>query len=128
MARLPTPGGDPNNWVDILNDYLAQSHKSDGTLKDNSVTASTIAPGAVTKATVGLSDVDNTSDVAKPISTATQTALSTKLTATDNLSDLTTPATARTNLGLGSAATMTPAQLAGDSAFTGTYEAIFVIQ
>lgn len=34
-----------------------------------------IDPGAVTKADVGLSDVDNTADSAKPISTATQTAL-----------------------------------------------------
>lgn len=35
-------------------------------------------PHAVTKAQVGLSNVDNTSDLNKPISTATQTALNTK--------------------------------------------------
>lgn len=34
MARLPTPGGDSGNWGAILNDYLAQAHKSDGTLKN----------------------------------------------------------------------------------------------
>lgn len=37
MTRLPTPGGDDNQWGDILNQYLLQSHKSDGTLKDGVV-------------------------------------------------------------------------------------------
>ena len=49
-ARLPTPGGDEGSWGHILNDYLAAAHKSDGTLKDNVVTASAIAPGAITVA------------------------------------------------------------------------------
>lgn len=48
-------------------------------------------PHSVTKAQVGLSNVDNTSDLAKPISTATQAALDTisgNITAaTDNLAD-----------------------------------------
>lgn len=48
MARLPQPGGDSGNWGTILNDYLAQAHKPDGTLKDDSVTASTIQDGSVT--------------------------------------------------------------------------------
>ena len=39
-------------------------------------------PHAVTKAQVGLSNVDNTSDAAKPISTATQTALDGKVSKT----------------------------------------------
>ena len=47
MARLPTPGGDNGNWGTILNDYLTQAHKSDGTLKDNSVTGAAIAPNSV---------------------------------------------------------------------------------
>jgi hypothetical protein len=47
MARLPNPGSDNGTWGDILNDYLLQAHKSDGTLEDNAVTASTIAPDAV---------------------------------------------------------------------------------
>lgn len=33
MARLPTPGGDENTWGDVLNDFLAQAHNSDGSLK-----------------------------------------------------------------------------------------------
>lgn len=58
MARLPIPGGDKGNWGTILNDFLTQSHKSDGKLKDdsvgaaqlqdNAVTASAIAPNAIT--------------------------------------------------------------------------------
>lgn len=33
MARLPTPGRDSGNWGVILNDYLSQSHKPDGSLR-----------------------------------------------------------------------------------------------
>lgn len=43
-------------------------------------TGNTSNPHSVTKAQVGLSNVDNTSDAAKPISTATQTALDGKFT------------------------------------------------
>ena len=46
-------------------------------------------PHQVTKAQVGLGNVDNTSDLAKPISTATQTALNAKA----NIADLATVAT-----------------------------------
>lgn len=33
MARLPTPGGDDDQWGTILNDYLSQGHNTDGTHK-----------------------------------------------------------------------------------------------
>lgn len=33
MARLPQPGGDEGAWGDILNEFLAQAHNADGTLK-----------------------------------------------------------------------------------------------
>jgi hypothetical protein len=33
MARLPQPGQDKGTWGDILNDFLSQSHNSDGSLK-----------------------------------------------------------------------------------------------
>lgn len=39
MARLPTPGGDDGTWGGVLNDYLAQSHNTDGTLKTAAITA-----------------------------------------------------------------------------------------
>ena len=32
MSRLPTPGGDNNNWGTLLNDYVQQSLAADGTL------------------------------------------------------------------------------------------------
>lgn len=52
MARLPQPGGDDGDWGVILNDYLSQVHKNDGTLKSNSVTSSAIADNAVGAATI----------------------------------------------------------------------------
>lgn len=48
MPRLPLPGGDDGNWGSILNDYLSQTHKTDGTLKDNSVSTSQLADNSVT--------------------------------------------------------------------------------
>lgn len=83
MARLPTPGADSNVWGEVLNEFLAQSLSSDGTLKADSVGASQIQSGAVTKSDVGLSNVDNTSDAGKPISTAAQTALDAKANSSD---------------------------------------------
>lgn len=48
MSRLPQPGGDEGTWGQILNDYLSTAHNNDGSIKDNVVTAASIAPGAVT--------------------------------------------------------------------------------
>lgn len=62
-------------------------------------------PHEVTKAQVGLSNVDNTSDLNKPISTATQTALNSKQ---DTISDL---ATIRSGAALGATAVQ-PSDLA----------------
>lgn len=42
MPCLPIPGGDQGNWGQILNDYLAQSHNTDGTIKDNSISESAL--------------------------------------------------------------------------------------
>lgn len=47
MARLPQPGSDEGQWGDILNSFLSQVHKPDGTLKNGSVTAPVIADGAI---------------------------------------------------------------------------------
>lgn len=49
MARLPQPGGDSNNWGTILNDFLSQSHATDGTLKQGAVTEATLSSQVVTK-------------------------------------------------------------------------------
>lgn len=38
MARLPIPGSDENTWGTVLNDFLSQSHNTDGTIKDTAVT------------------------------------------------------------------------------------------
>ena len=46
MARLPQPGGDSGTWGTILNEFLAESHNTDGTLKTNAVT-----PAALSSAT-----------------------------------------------------------------------------
>ncbi len=106
MARLPIPGQDNGTWGDVLNDFLSISHNSDGTLKPSAVSAAggssgTPADGsitkaklvtsvqasldkadsalqAVTKADIGLGNVDDTSDSNKPLSTAMQTALNGK--------------------------------------------------
>lgn len=48
MPRLPQPGSDNGTWGEILNEFLSQSLKSDGSLQDNSVTANAIAPNSVT--------------------------------------------------------------------------------
>ncbi len=50
MSRLPQPGGDSGSWGNILNDFLSQAHKSDGTLKDNAVSQATITNGVVSEA------------------------------------------------------------------------------
>lgn len=69
MARLPIPGSDDGRWGQILNDFLAVAHKTDGSIRD----------GQITKQSLGLENVDNTGDANKPISAATQTALDSKL-------------------------------------------------
>jgi hypothetical protein len=43
VSRLPVPGSDDNTWGMVLNDFLAQAHNTDGTLKDGSVSDSVVA-------------------------------------------------------------------------------------
>lgn len=47
MPRLPIPGKDNGTWGDVLNDYLSQSHKADGSLKADTVTAAQIKDGTI---------------------------------------------------------------------------------
>ncbi len=49
MVRLPTPGSDAGQWGEILNEYLSQAHKLDGSLKANIVSNATIANAAVSE-------------------------------------------------------------------------------
>lgn len=49
MARLPNPGQDSGTWGTILNDFLSQTHKADGSLKDDVITAAAIADGTITE-------------------------------------------------------------------------------
>lgn len=58
MARLPQVGGDTGNWGDILNDFLLQSHKTDGSLKDGSITTPQLSDDAVTSAKLADNAVD----------------------------------------------------------------------
>lgn len=43
MPRLPIPGSDEGNWGQILNDYLSQTHSSDGQLKPGVITSSNLS-------------------------------------------------------------------------------------
>ncbi|MGB4761862.1 MAG: hypothetical protein WBP12_00730 [Candidatus Saccharimonas sp.] len=83
MARLPVPGGDSSNWGTILNDYLSQALKPDGTIKDNAVTANNIAPNSITNAAIA-SDAVNASSIVDGSITEVllSSAVQTKLNAT----------------------------------------------
>ncbi len=101
MSRLPLTGSDDGTWGDILNDFLAVTHNTDGTVKTGLIVETQLSSavqaklngggvsgvssvntrtGAVTLTAndVGLANADNTSDVNKPISTAAQTSLNLK--------------------------------------------------
>ena len=94
MSRLPNPGADSGVWGDILNDFLLTEHNADGTLKmrADGTFEPAITSGATTqylrgdktwqvldKNSVGLDQVDNTSDADKPVGNATQAALDAKV-------------------------------------------------
>lgn len=49
MARLPLPGSDSGTWGQILNDFLSQAHRTDGSLKPGVVTTDTIADTAISE-------------------------------------------------------------------------------
>lgn len=62
--------------IQNASDVFFSGLAANNTLKYDSVTSKwTNATASVTKSDIGLSNVDNTSDAAKPISTATQSAL-----------------------------------------------------
>lgn len=49
MPRLPIPGSDEGTWGDILNDYLRAAHNTDGSLKNNTVSAAKIQDASITE-------------------------------------------------------------------------------
>lgn len=95
MARLPIPGGDNFKWGKILNKYLLEQHNDDGShdlqkilnipINDDFVLVSKhadqqkVAWRQLDKNTIGLGEVNNTSDLDKPVSSATQAALSDRI-------------------------------------------------
>lgn len=87
-----------NIWGDLLNEFLTVSHNSDGTIRVGAIATKepVIAAGttgqywrgdktwqALNKAAIGLNNVDNTTDLNKPISAATQVALDAKASSAD---------------------------------------------
>jgi len=48
MARLPQPGSDSGTWGQVLNDFIAVTHTTDGKLRDNIIDANNIKDNAVT--------------------------------------------------------------------------------
>lgn len=60
MVRLPTPGSDHGTWGEILNEFLLQSLKTDGTLQENVVTSNNIAPNSVTNTALATNAVNAT--------------------------------------------------------------------
>ncbi len=54
MARLPTPGSDDDTWGNVLNDFLAVAHNTDGSLKNNAVTTTSVTDTAITEAKLAL--------------------------------------------------------------------------
>ena len=83
MARLPQPGADDGNWGTILNDYLRQSHKDDGSLKSSVVSTALIQDDAVTEAKL---DPATRTKLASKADISTQIATSGSLTGGGNLS------------------------------------------
>src|SRR5574344_758181 len=53
IARLPQPGSDEGQWGDLLNNFLLQSHKGDGALKDGIVKSNNLANNAITVSSIG---------------------------------------------------------------------------
>ena len=82
--NFPTGGDEGRVYVGTGTSNIAQAKKSEVTAVDSKVdthVARVDNPHGVTKAQVGLGNVDDTSDADKPISTATQSALDLKANA-----------------------------------------------
>lgn len=98
MSRLPEPGSDTNIWGDILNDFLAVEHNTDGTLKiraDGTLNFYTKPAGGIPKGDLSALNIGDgdVSTLSQSKITNLTTDLATKLTKTGDTmtGKLTTP-------------------------------------
>lgn len=77
MSRLPTPGGDSDNWGSILNDFLNQVHTDTGALRPGVVTEANLDTN--TQAKLNIPDGYITND---KLSNSLQTTINNKADAT----------------------------------------------
>lgn len=97
MVRLPQPGSDDGRWGDILNEFLTQSLKPNGEIKDNVVTSAAIANGSITETLLDSAVQVKLNNVAPVISVAGKTGTVTLVKAdvglgnVDNTSDANKP-------------------------------------
>lgn len=120
MVRLPQPGNDSGIWGDILNEFLAQAHNTDGTLKsgavstgavgNDAITESKLASDAVTDAKVSPTAAINQSKIAGLTNALADKAASSH---THPAADIVSGTVAPARLGSGSATSST--YLRGDS-------------
>ncbi len=81
MSRLPIPGKDDGAWGDILNEYLNVVHNTDGTLKDGTVSMTTLDAStqtAISQSGTGIKiggDIGGTASNPQVIGTHLSTAL-----------------------------------------------------
>jgi hypothetical protein len=82
MARLPVPGSDTNTWGEILNDFLAVEHNTDGSLDASaslSTRISTTGGGkegtAASTATTGATNLSLTSGNVQVLTLAVSTTI-----------------------------------------------------
>lgn len=73
MARLPVPGSDDGTWGSILNDFLAQAHNTDGSVKSNTIGTSAIADSVITEAKLDSSVQTKLNSIAPVTSVNSQT-------------------------------------------------------
>ncbi len=62
-ARLPIPGQDDGTWGDVLNNFLAQTHNTDGSLASNVVKTAQLQDGSVSAPKLASGAVNNASIV-----------------------------------------------------------------
>lgn len=79
IPTAPTAAAGTNTTQLATTAHVFAERSNSATLTNKTLTAPVInSPTGITKANVGLANVDNTSDASKPVSTATQTALNLK--------------------------------------------------